>query len=254
MPLSYEQFVAAAVDCFQLSAPVYHFVRLGDVEQVDDHALARRFAGRPDATFLCVEVDGAGQLERLPFPDRTARTIICLGDLVGGGHAERCRPEREEPRDDARAAEQFSRLLEPGGALLLAMTQPSSGARWRASPNALERLLGPMGLTLVGWGPADSAREIVYGLGFKPPLPPGTLDACQRFAARLQRGRATGSGLRDSLRAIVSCARHALGLPQAATADAPGLTIHLRADAAHPEAGFAAQANDTALGSRLDLM
>jgi SAM-dependent methyltransferase len=246
MSLTYEQLVADAVDCFQLSTPVYRFVRLGDIEQVEDHTLARRFAGKPDGTFLCVEVECGGQLEQLPFPNRSARTIICLGNLVGG--------QGDESRDDDRVGEQFSRLLEPGGAVLLGMTQRTGGAEWHASPGLLEPLLRPLGLTVVGWAPAEPGRELIYGIGFKPPVPPNALDACQRFADRLAKRRPARLTLRDWALAMVNRIRHAMGLPQRPAIDTPGLAIHLRAGMTDPDEQPAGRDADTALGSRLDLM
>jgi len=151
-------FVASAAEAFRLRGPVYRFVcgSAGDLQR-------RRVLPESLGELGCVDVQvcDAAESPRLPFPDGAARTALCFGTL-------------EFAFEPQHFVAEMTRILAPGGALLLATSpqppepKPMPGY-WRLTPRSVERLLAGTSATIVGWRAVEAPPQRIYGIGFKPP-------------------------------------------------------------------------------------
>ena len=209
-------FVKSAVEAFALAGPVYEFGYCPS-------GPAGRTTLRdcfPDSGYigcdLCDE-GNAGHLERfarLPFSNGVARTVVCV-NVLGQVFERRARPaaahESSFPQDadawavnsrgDLKTSNELTRLLAPGGGMLIVATldADSGDCRGRASriqPGLVRQLLPGLEVPLVGWQGDLEAPDTVYAVGFKPPLAASILGGTRRFLktfpARLDRLAAVG--------------------------------------------------------------
>ena len=168
-----EAFFDSAIDAFKLSGPVY---QLGSCPSGDSGPWARLRESFPEGEHVGFGWEDETELERLPFPDGVARTVLCVDAL---GYA-------IEPQ---RAVEEMLRILSPGGALLVcasveAPVPDQAPTYWRLTPRGLERLLSGMEARLVGWQGSEDFPHTLYGVGFKPPLSRAVLQGTNRFLDR----------------------------------------------------------------------
>lgn len=182
-------FIQSAAQTFEFRGPVYEFSYWDNSgpEPVSPQGGSAREKDRqpPKApvTFplLADEDEEAGRLEdlgRLPFPDRSARTVICTGALE---HAAR-------PRQ---AVTEMIRILRPGGILLVCSelapkTSECPDHGWHPTPEALQRLFGKLAATLIGWQGAQQSPHTVFGIGCKAPVPGEFIHGANRFLDRFQ--------------------------------------------------------------------
>ena len=138
-------FVETASGAFDLEGPVYEFGFCPAAGGPDGRGLRDSF---PETGYIGCELSEAAQidrlasLDRLPFPNDAARTVVCVNTL-------------EHVFEPRRVIEEMVRILKPGGVLLLCESAGSGGGEtiddyWRLTPHALERLLAPLEATLVG--------------------------------------------------------------------------------------------------------
>lgn len=170
---SIQAFVDSAIDAFELTGPVYQF---GCCPSGDTGPWARLRERFPEGAHVGLGWEEEAGIERLPFPDGAARTVLCVDALKYAF----------EPRW---VVEEMLRVLSPGGALLVcasvAVPLPDQApAYWRLTPRGLERLLCGMEARLVGWQGGESFPHTLYGVGFKPPLGGGVLQGTNRFLDR----------------------------------------------------------------------
>jgi len=178
-------FVETASGAFELAGPVYEFGFCPAVDPPDGDELHGSF---PETGYIGCElgeaarIDRLGSLDRLPFPDRAARTVVCVDTL-------------EHVFEPGKAVEEMVRVLAPGGTLLLCESTGPGGSEtidsyWRPTPHALERLLAPLEATLVGWLGGEQSPHTVFGVGAKGPVAGefvrGVNRLINRLPARLQ--------------------------------------------------------------------
>jgi hypothetical protein len=209
-------FVKSAVEAFALAGPVYEFGYCPS-------GAAGRTALRdcfPDAGYigcdLCDEGNAGhlGHFARLPFSDGVARTVVCV-NVLGQVFERRARPaaahdvsslqdagaRAANSRGDLKTSKELTRLLAPGGGMLIVATLDagSGDCRGRASriqPGLVRQLLPGLEVPLVAWQGDLEAPDTVYAVGIKPPLTAAILGGTRRFLkifpARLDRLAAVG--------------------------------------------------------------
>lgn len=171
---SIQAFFDSALDAFKLAGPVY---QLGSCPSGDSGPWARLRESSPEGRYIGFGWEEETEIERLPFPDGVARTVLCVDAL---GYA-------VEPQ---RAVEEMVRILAPGGALLVCasvevpLPDQAPAAYWRLTPRGLERLLSGMEARLVGWQGGEDSPHTLYGVGLKPPLGRDVLQGTHRFLDR----------------------------------------------------------------------
>lgn len=166
----------AAAEAFESSGAVYEFGAylvegqggLGDLRGL---FRGRKFIGcdiRPGPG-----VDRVEDLANLSLPDESATMIVCLDTL-------------EHVFEARRAVEEMTRVLAPGGVLLLSAPMnfkihdyPSD--YWRLTPACLERLLAPLAATIIGWQGVASFPHTVFAVGQKAPVDAGFASQARRF-------------------------------------------------------------------------
>ena len=163
-------FVKCAADVFRLQGPVYQFGSDPRYEQYDQPVLRACF---PNAAYMGFDLDETTELERLPFRDGAARTVICLDSL-------------ERALEPQRAPDELQRILAPGGALLicapLGETSAAFASRpWRPTPRSVGQLMASMGLSLLGRQGTEPFAHTLYGIGFKSPATAEVAQATDRF-------------------------------------------------------------------------
>ncbi len=175
------EFVAAAVEAFQLAGPVYEF---GSYLVEGQGALGDLRPLFPKATYVGCDlrpgpgVDRVEDLARLSLPDACAQTVICVDTL-------------EHVYDIHRAVEEMIRILAPGGVLLLSAPMdfrihdyPSD--YWRLTPACVDRLLKPLAAQMVGSQGVESYPHTVMGIGCKAPLSATFLSGTGHFSDSFQ--------------------------------------------------------------------
>ncbi|HUY33018.1 MAG TPA: hypothetical protein VMV69_09570 [Pirellulales bacterium] len=182
-------FVERAVEAFELRGPVYDFVACGGVRP----AVAPwrpLFLGQHYVncgTRLGPGIDRLFDPARLAMCDGAARTVIGIGLL-------------ERVFEPLRAVEELTRVLAPGGVMLLAaawggcLDEP--GDYWRMTPSCLARMLAPLDAALVAWQGAERSPHTVFGIGCKAPIAAGVSGSMKRLIEGYQQwvaaaGRAT---------------------------------------------------------------
>ena len=168
-------FVDSAAEAFGLRGPVYQF---GTCPSGDLRSRASLRGCFPKAAQVGFELDEGVEIERLPFPDGAARTVLCVGAL-------------ERAYQPQRTMGEMIRILSPGGALLVCASVENPvpeqmPAYWRLTPRSVGRLLSGMEAVLVGWQGAEGFPHTVYGIGFKPPPTGAILEGTRRFLDRFQ--------------------------------------------------------------------
>ncbi len=175
------EFVRMAAQAFDLRAPVYEFGSYqvpgcGTKADLRSFFHAKRYVG-------CDMRHGPGvdrveDLGRLTLPDGHAGTIICVDTL-------------EHVFEVKQAVNEMIRVLAPGGMLLVTAPldfrihfHPSD--YWRLTPACLERLLAPLGVTLVGSQGVESYPHTVFGIGAKTPVSDGFGECAHRFMTGFQ--------------------------------------------------------------------
>ena len=193
---SIEAFVDSAIDAFELAGPVYRF---GFCPSGESGPQDRLREGFPEGVYVDFAWDQEVEIERLPFADGAARTVLCV-DAPGNAF---------EPR---RAMGEMIRILAPGGALLVCVSVASrvperGGACWQLTPRGLDQLLSGMEARLVGWEGGEGMAHTLYAVGFKPPLSDVVLKGINRFLdrfpariERLSKGGGWGGRLKRLLR------------------------------------------------------
>jgi len=176
-----QAFVQSAAEAFELENPIYEFGYSPDLSSAEADLLRECF---PETGCTGgdvrqgTQIDRLEDLTRLPFPNSAARTVICIGAL-------------EHVFEPRRAMEEMIRILAPGGILLVCsplrrqMTDLAD-RYWRPTPGAVQRLLGELEATLVGWQGADQFPHTVFGIGCKLPVPGRFLRGANRFLDRFQ--------------------------------------------------------------------
>jgi hypothetical protein len=168
-------FVASAVRAFRLDGPVYHFGSESAEGFFRAMTLRESF---PETSHIHCQLDPDDARTRLPLPDGAAGTVLWIGPLVG-------------PWQTPEGAEELSRIVAPGGSLLVALPAGRALARrahvWSPAPGTIQRLLGPAELTLVGWQGPDAAPHTLYGIGLKGPAGEATVARTNRFLDGFQR-------------------------------------------------------------------
>jgi hypothetical protein len=175
-------FVELAVEAFELRGPVYDFGPCrGDARPIIA-PWRPLFLGQKYVSCGARWEPGVDRLvdpTRLAIADAAARTVIAVEVL-----------ERSfEPR---RAAEELTRVVAPGGVMLMAasLNQPlddDPADYWRLTPSCIKRLLGPLEAALVAWQGAERFPHTVFGIGFKSPSPAGLVPCMNHFIEGYQR-------------------------------------------------------------------
>ncbi len=179
MPESVRTFLESVSEAFRLESPIYEF---GYGPTVDWFPAAPEHgpeepAGRDEPE--PVEIGRLEDLVELPFSDGIARTVVAAGALE---HV-------FEPRG---AVEEMTRILAPGGLLVLCCSQSSEASRhladryWHPTPQAIQRLLAEFEATLVGWQGVSQSPHSVFGLASKRPAADAFLAGVNYFLDRFQ--------------------------------------------------------------------
>lgn len=158
-------FIHSAAEAFELESPVYEFGFRPVLDPAEAGGLRDCF---PETGYVgCdlrdgAQIDWTENLVALPFPDGAAKTVVCVNTL-------------EYVFEPQRAVREMIRILAPGGVLVICAAADSPPAHyptdyWRLTPRAVQRLLGEMASTLVGWQGANEFPHTVYGMGCKPPV------------------------------------------------------------------------------------
>ena len=194
-------FVQTAAEAFKPRGPVYEFTYCPGVDPGRGATLRDCF---PETGYIGCElgdaarIDRLASLDRLPFPDGAAQTVICTGAL-------------EHVFEPRRVVDEMARILAPGGVLLLSAqveSSPSTGIDnyWRLTPHSVQRLLGSLEATLVAWQGHEQSPHTVYGIGCKGspdgPFIRGLHRLMEAFPQRLERLEAE-AGWRWRLRRLL---------------------------------------------------
>lgn len=172
-------FVAAAAESFRLQGPVYEF---GSFIVPGQEAIGDLRPLFPNLRYVgCDMREGPGvdrieDLGGLTFDDESASTIVCVETL------EHCFEVR-------RAVDEMIRVLAPGGMIFLStpfnfQLHDYPADYWRLTPACLERLLEPLGATIIGRQGVESFPHTVFAVGCKAPVPSDFTARADRFIAR----------------------------------------------------------------------
>jgi SAM-dependent methyltransferase len=182
-------FVVTAAETFKFHGPVYEFSYCPAAGGPDGGWPSQWSLDPPGSSSLAqdADLDRLENLDRLPFPDAAARTVLCVDALE---HA-------FEPRQ---AMDELIRVLAPGGMLLVVSTVEPSGPKhaeryWEPSPGAIERLMRPLSATLLGWQGTERSPHTLFGVGFKAPVSERFLGNVNRFLERFQTTVAAAGGV-----------------------------------------------------------
>lgn len=180
------EFVRLATEQLAPRGPVYEFGAYLVEGQTGLANLRSLFPGREYVG--CDQRPGPGvdrleDLGGLSLNDGAAGTILCLDTL-------------EHVFEVRRAADEMLRVLAPGGVLIWSVpldfrVHAFPDDYWRLTPACVERLLAPLGATMVGSVGVESFPHTVLAIGAKPPLPAGWPAAVENLAARYQDWLAT---------------------------------------------------------------
>jgi SAM-dependent methyltransferase len=174
-------FVRLAAESFELRGPVYEFGSFQVDGQESEADLRPFFRGQEyigcDLRFG-PGVDRIEDLANLSLADETAQTIVCVETL-------------EHVFEARKAVEEMVRVLQPGGAMVVAAPldfhihdHPSD--YWRLTPSCLERLLSPLDAVLVGWQGSDKFPHTVFAIGCKAPVGASFVRGASRFIENFQ--------------------------------------------------------------------
>jgi len=168
---AFQALMQTAEATFELRAPFYEFgfspLRdpVGKAAGVKPSFEPGRadWKGSPVLPGLHTEFDRLEDLTRLPFPDDVARTVACGGAL-------------EHVVYPVRALEEMVRILAPGGIFLMAskVVERAAGRTnhlGELTPRTVQRVLGQLEATLVGWLGSENHPHQVFAVGCKRPAP-----------------------------------------------------------------------------------
>jgi SAM-dependent methyltransferase len=169
-----QAFIETAAQAFDLHGPVYEFGYCATERPVEELVCSAGEATDGEESRQLAE------LERIPLPDASARTVLCLNAL-------------EHVFEPARAMDEMLRILAPGSLLLICSASDDftgrPGRYWQLTPQSLQRLLEKVEATLIGWHGPDHSPHTVLAIGCKPPVPDSLFcsinDFMERFRARL---------------------------------------------------------------------
>ncbi len=180
------EFVAAAAEAFCLRGPIYEFGSYLVSGQEVRANLRGLFPGQ--AYVGCDLRSGPGvdrieDLARLSLADGVARTVLCLETL-------------EHAFEVTAAVQEMMRVLAPGGVLILSTpfgfkihNYPDD--YWRLTPACYERLLAPLGATVIGSVGVETNPHTVLAVAMKSPVDPafgpGVNRLLTRYSAALER-------------------------------------------------------------------
>lgn len=192
MQSHHHAFVQSAIEAFGLKGPIYEFdFRPSNNREArsSEQAALSELVQPAAQLYEDVEIDRLEQIESLPFPDRSARTVLCIDAL-------------NYCSDPQQSTNELLRILSPGGVVLIAAAAERRrlvGSRLpqQFSPYQFQRLLGQLEASMVGWQGEEQMPHTVYAIGCKPPVPEsfvrGVSPFLDRFELRLQElGRSIG--------------------------------------------------------------
>lgn len=175
-------FVASVAECFDMAEPIFEFgsyivagqEHLGDLRELFP---GRRYVGCDMRAGP--GVDRIEDLGRLTLPDDSVPSILCLETL-------------EHVFEVRRAIDEIIRVLAPGGIVVISTPlnfylHDYPGDYWRLTPSCLDRLLSPLGATIVGRQGVESFPHTVFAVGCKDPVPDTFASRVGRFTSTFQR-------------------------------------------------------------------
>jgi len=182
MPEPVRTFLQSVSESFRLEGPMYEF-GYGPTTRWHLAPTARRdvaeHGGPGGDEPKPAEIQRLEDLVDLPFADGSARTVIAAGAL-------------EHVFEPGRAVEEMVRILAPGGILVVCCSRcsgrsPDAWERyWHPTPQAVERLMGGLAATLVGWQGGDDSAHTLFGVASKSPVADTFLAGVNRFLDRFQ--------------------------------------------------------------------
>ncbi len=160
------EFVSQFAETFCPQGPVYEFGSYLVDGQSDLADLRPLFPGQRYVGCDMRRGPGVDRLEdvtRLSLTDESVSTVLCLDTL-------------EHVFDVPRAAGEMIRVLRPGGMIVVSAPMDFRihaypDDYWRLTPSCLERLLSPLGATVVGSQGPESHPHTVLAIGCKSPVP-----------------------------------------------------------------------------------
>ncbi|MBN1910274.1 MAG: class I SAM-dependent methyltransferase, partial [Pirellulales bacterium] len=169
-----EAVIRSAAEVFALRVPVYDFDYRGGQPGLEPSSPIASGLGSEETT----REDRLEDLAQLPWPNGVARTVICRGAL-------------EHVFEPRRAIDEMIRILKPGGILVVVSANELTpgGAMnryWTITPPALQRLLGVLPASLIGWRGDESAQGMVFGVACKDPVPGEFAAGVNRFVDLVQ--------------------------------------------------------------------
>ena len=175
-------FVAAAAESFPMPGPVYEFGSFIVAGQEHIGDLRGLFPGRRYVGCDMREGPGVDRVEdlgQLTIGDGGAASIVCVETL-------------EHVFEVRRAVDEIIRVLAPGGIVLISTPfnfylHDYPGDYWRLTPSCLDKLLAPLGATIIGWQGLESFPHTVFAVGCKDPVPEAFAAGVGRFTTAFQR-------------------------------------------------------------------
>jgi len=169
-----DAFVECAAESFEPQGPIYE-VGYSPAEDLPDEAPGSGGVASWDAAFEGPAASALDRLENitsLPYADAAARTVVAVGAL-------------EHAFEPQRAAAELTRILAPGGLLLIgsaANAKDRSLPRyWQPTPRAFQRLLAPFEATLIGWQGPNESPDFLFAIACKPPVGEAFFGGIHRF-------------------------------------------------------------------------
>jgi len=190
MPQYKQIFLDTANEIFNIFGPVYEF----EFCTAQVRPSSPLLQGEPNSTDPCDQLDfpllndvdfkpntkieTLDDMDRLPFPDGIAKTVVCTSALEHVFHPQQ-------------AADEMFRILAPGGILLFCMrtrshSEHKPGNYWYFTPHSVQRLLSRFDASLVGWQGEDHSPHTVYGIGCKTPVCDSFRKGASLFSNRFQ--------------------------------------------------------------------
>lgn len=159
-------FVSLFAERFRPRGPVFEFGSYQVDGQDRTANLRSLFAGRRYVGCdmrVGPGVDRVEDVSRLTLADGSAATVLCLDTL-------------EHVLDVPRAAAEMIRVLAPGGMIVVSAPMDFRihafpDDYWRLTPSCLERLLAPLGASVVGSQGTETHPHTVLAIGCKSPVP-----------------------------------------------------------------------------------
>ena len=239
------QLVEAAADSFPMPGPVYEFgFSPMHLAQQAPHPCPNN-APNDDP----MRVERLEDLDRLPFDDYAARTVVCENAM-------------QYVFDPQLAMDEMLRILAPGGLIVVVEsarrpTGAGGDRYWTVHPGAIGRLLGPLDATLIGWIGHESAAHTVFGIGCKEPLPAEFAAGVQPFIDRIEHVLGISARRLGRLRALKRRLIQWLSTPAERRAlhdeHRVHYALHLPVDAQTRPAILSGCLPKTKTGTRLDL-